>query len=135
MNEPFSILIIDDNAHDVFLTRSAIVDAGHLCSIEPFFNAQRALERLAEPPQPALVFLDVKMPGMDGLEILRRLRGQEATRFVPVIMLSTSNLATDIKASYEGGANSFLHKAHDLKKFTEEIQAAIRFWLEHNLLP
>ena len=135
MNGPYTILIIDDNPQDIYLTTSAIVDAGHTCSIEPFFDGQGALERLAEPPLPALVFLDIKMPGMNGLEILQRLRAQEATRFVPVIMLSTSNLAIDIKASYEGGANSFLHKAHDLDKFTEEIQTAIRFWLEHNLTP
>jgi len=84
---------------------------------------------------PGLVLLDVWMPRMDGFEVLRRMRADERTRFVPVVMLSSSICAEDVHMAYSLGANGFLDKMSHGAPWHEMVQTAARYWLRMNVTP
>jgi CheY-like chemotaxis protein len=126
---PCSILIIDDNADDAFLEKRIISKYRPDCIIEVASDGFQALERLRDGVLPALVFLDIKMPGIDGFEVLKFIRTHEQTRNIPVVMLTSSTLEKDIEASYKAGANLFLHKSLDSFVFTEHLMSAIKDWI------
>ena len=85
--------------------------------------------------QPDLILLDLKLPRVGGLEVLRRLRGEERTRRVPVVMLTSSNEEKDIQSSYDSGANSFVRKPVDFTQFVEVARQIGEYWLVINESP
>jgi two-component system response regulator len=89
----------------------------------------RLLPETGEPLRPALVLLDIKLPKIDGLEVLRRIRGDERTRNLPVVVLTTSNEERDIVTSYELGANSFVRKPVVFDEFVAAVNALGVYWL------
>jgi two-component system response regulator len=93
-----------------------------------------ALERLLpagrEPVLPALVLLDLKLPRVDGFEVLRRLRADGRTRLVPVVVLSASGEAEDVARSLECGANAYVRKPVDFARFVRAAGAIAGFWLD-----
>src|SRR5690242_21917477 len=106
-----AILLVDDNADDVFLTVNAFKKSDISNQVIVARDGVEALELLlptdgAEPLRPAIVLMDINMPRMGGLEVLARLRADLTTRYLPVIMLTTSAEERDITESYDGGANS-----------------------------
>jgi CheY-like chemotaxis protein len=103
--------------------------------IEEASSGACAEERLQNSQPTALVLLDLKMPGIDGIDVLRFIRAREQTRYIPVVMLSSSNLEEDLKAAYDAGANGFLYKTPDLSEFTEILTAALYYWIDCNLSP
>ncbi len=84
---------------------------------------------------PCLVLLDLHMPRMGGLDVLRRMRSEERTRFVPVVMLSSSDHPDDVRSAYEEGANAYLEKVSGGVPWPEQVLTLARFWLGLNLSP
>ena len=130
-----SILVIDDDLDHILIIKRAILKLRTDCAIETITDGTQALERLQNENLPALIFLDQKMPGLAGDEVLRKIRGRKETRYIPVVMLTSSQMETEMKTAYDAGANSFLHKTHDLTEFTNRLKAALHYWLDVNLSP
>ena len=84
---------------------------------------------------PCLVLLDLHMPRMDGFEVLRRIRAEERTRFVPVVMHSASDHPGDVRSAYEEGVNAYVEKVSGRVPWPEQILTVARFWLGLNLSP
>jgi DNA-binding response OmpR family regulator len=101
----------------------------------------QALEYLLGPnggtvePLPQLVLLDLKLPKVDGLEVLRRLRGHERTRLLPVVILTSSGEERDILEGYRLGTNSYVRKPVDFAEFTEAVRQLGLYWLILNITP
>lgn len=135
MNNPCTILIIDDNPDDIIITRRAISKVRTDCTVIEASDEEQALECLNSQLLPSLILLDLKMPGSDGIDILKYIRSGEYTRYIPVVILTSSIMEKDLRISYDAGANSFLHKTHDLDEFTETLRTAINYWVDLNLSP
>lgn len=86
-------------------------------------------------PDPALLFLDLKMPVLDGFQVLRYIRGEAVVKRMPVIIFTTSQEETDIATSYDLGANSFIRKSVDFDVFCRQPEEIIGYWLGANQLP
>jgi len=132
-----TILLVDDDAGERELVLIGLRGGG--CPQENVLVAEdgpSALEKLfsaSEPP--ALVLLDLNLPGMHGFEVLERIRADERTRRQPVVILSTSGEDRDRAAAYDLGANGFVRKPDDFVQFTRVIRELERYWLNVNLPP
>ena len=135
MKNPNSILIVDDSPDDIFIAKRAIEKSRVDCVVEAVSNGHQAMERLVNNKLPALVLLDLKMPEIGGIEVLRFIRTREQTRFIPVVMLTSSRMEEDLKAAYDAGANGYLQKAFDLSEFTEKLKTTLHYWIDLNLYP
>ncbi len=126
-----TVLIIDDSEDDILLTRRVLAKIGRRIRTEAALNGERGLTLLREETAlPSLVLLDLKMPGMDGLDVLRAIRSDERLRRIPVIVVTHSDLESDREASSKAGANSFLHKSVDLDRFAGELRKELERWLK-----
>jgi CheY-like chemotaxis protein len=126
-----TVLVVDDNADDVEFTRRALLKAGREgLKVRSVARGESALAVLREEEElPSLIFLDLKMPGMSGIDTLRQIRADERLRRIPVVILTNSTLETDEKEAYLEGADGFLHKAFDIDQFEREIKAVLYAWL------
>ena len=88
-----------------------------------------------DPEPPFVVLLDLKLPKLDGLEVLRRLRSDDRTRFVPVVVLTSSDEEQDIMRGYSLGANSYVRKPIDFAQFSEAVRQLGLYWLLLNEVP
>lgn len=137
------ILLVEDNPSDVELTKRAFERSGIANDLLVASDGQQALDLLfgtgdagdAVPPLPAVVLLDLKMPRVDGLEVLRRIRADPRTRRLPVVVLTSSNEEQDIARSYDLGVNSYIRKPVDFLQFAEAIRLLARYWLVLNEQP
>ena len=139
--ESRSVLLVDDNPDDRFLFQAAWTEArigNPLCTLD---SGRQACDYLAGAgkfadrvnfPLPALVILDVKMPGKSGFEVLEWLRGRAPSSFLPVIMLSASTHPKDVAEAYRLGANSFVIKPSSAAELVELAVAVKKFWLSFN---
>lgn len=139
-----SILLVEDNPDDEVLTVHALKISGVCNDIAVAHDGVEALEYLFgqgkfadrdASTQPALVLLDLNMPRMGGLEVLSRMRDDPRTSCVPVVILTTSKEESDLVASYERGANSFVRKPVDFEAFTEAARQLGMYWLLLNEMP
>jgi two-component system response regulator len=125
-----TILIIDDNEDDILLTKMALAKTGRDIRIESALSGETGLAMLRDGrPLPALILLDMKMTGMDGLEVLRRIRGDRDLMHIPVMMVTHSELESDKTASGAAGANGFFHKSVDLNEFKRDMERVLERWL------
>ncbi|MHB8519852.1 MAG: response regulator [Limisphaerales bacterium] len=138
------ILLVEDNADDVELTRRAfrknkllnelVIASDGAAALDYLFgtgeHAGRDLSRA-----PALVLLDLNLPKLDGLEVLRRLRADPRTRLLPVVVLTTSREESDLIQSYALGANSYIVKPVDFDKFIDAVGKLGLYWLLLNEPP
>lgn len=144
MKSKGTILLVDDNADYVELARRAL----HKSKIEnPLVVAEDGAEALdylfatgawtdRDPYDvPALVLLDLKLPKVDGLEVLRRVREDQRTRLIPVVIMTTSSEQQDVLAGYELGANAFIRKPVDFTRLAEVLKETGHFWLVFNESP
>jgi two-component system response regulator len=138
------ILLVEDNPDDEALTLRALKKNHILNEVVVARDGVEALDYLfgtgahagrdvAEQPQ--LVLLDLKLPKIDGLEVLKRVRADTRTRLQPVVILTTSNEERDVIASYELGANSYIRKPVDFEQFMEAVRQLGLYWLVLNVAP
>jgi two-component system response regulator len=128
------ILLVEDSPDDVLLTRRAFKKNHIKNPIVVASDGAEALDHLlptdgSDGLDPALILLDVKLPKVDGLEVLRRIRGDERTRHLLVVVLTTSNEERDIVTSYRLGANSFVRKPVVFDEFVVAVNALGVYWL------
>jgi CheY-like chemotaxis protein len=138
------ILLVEDNPDDAVLTLRAFKKCKIQGRIVVVRDGQEALDYLfaqgayadrTVDDLPNLVLLDIKLPKIDGLEVLRRLRSHTATRLLPVVILTSSDEATDIEKSYQYCANSFIRKPVDFLQFTKTVEHMGVYWLSLNVPP
>jgi two-component system response regulator len=144
MDGASTILLVEDSPRDEELTIRALrknrigneIVVAH-DGIEAldylFMRGAYATRTPAEPPQ--LVLLDLKLPKVDGLEVLRQIRADERTKLVPVVILTSSNEEQDRLAGYDGGANSYVRKPIDFTEFMEAARQLGLYWLVLNERP
>jgi two-component system, response regulator len=144
MEEPALILHVDDTEADLVMMQTAFRKTGLNLEVHACGNGQEALNYLfgaAEyadretHPLPDFVLLDLKMPGIDGHEVLRRIKGTETLRRLPVIILTSSNEADDRAKSYENGANSYLVKPNTFEGLIAVAKQVGAYWLTLNVGP
>lgn len=140
MKEP-RILLVEDNPDDELLTLRALKNANILNEVVVVHDGAEALDYLcgtgdhagrATGEMPQLILLDLKLPKVDGLEVLRRLRADEQTSLLPVVILTSSDEEQDIVESYRLGANSYIRKPVDFAQFTEAVRSLGLYWLVLN---
>jgi len=130
------ILLVEDNESDEKLTLLAFKNCGVPHDIVVQRDGAAALEWLAQVAAlPAVVLLDLKLPLVDGLEVLKRLRADERTKVLPVVILTSSIQEEDIAASYALGANAYMRKPVDFVEFSDGVKAVSKFWLVLNEVP
>jgi two-component system, response regulator len=131
-----SILLVEDNPDDEALTLRALKKNHILNEVNVARDGVEALEFLfpegAEATLPGLILLDLKLPKVDGLEVLRRIRADPRTRIVPVVILTTSGLDEDVLASYREGANGYVRKPVKFSDFADAVSTLGTFWLQLN---
>lgn len=138
-----SILLVEDNSSDIELTRRAFIRARILNELVVAEDGQAALDYLLGdsggegvlPPLPALVLLDLKLPVVDGLDVLRQIRNHERTRRLLVVILTSSREEQDVAAGYDLGVNSYIRKPVDFSQFAEAIKQLGLYWLVINEPP
>jgi two-component system, response regulator len=142
--EPSNILLVEDEEAHAELTKRAIRKAGNANRVDVVFNGEQALDYLynREPyadkrkyPVPGLILLDIKLPGMDGIDVLKTIKKDPDLKRIPVIMLTTSERDEDIVRSYEYYANSYLTKPVGFKAFEEKITQVDFYWMILNKPP
>ncbi len=144
MVEDKLILLVEDNPDDELLTLRAF-EKNHLANrVEVVRDGQEALDFLfcegkyagRDPDDlPVVVLLDLKLPKLDGIEVLRQIRENERTQWLPVVVLTTSRQEQDIIDSYRLGANSYIAKPVDFNDFIEAIRQLGLYWLVINEIP
>ncbi len=132
-----TILLVEDNADDEKLTLRAMEKKRVANPVVVARDGQQALDYLFDPAKtlPAVVLLDLKLPKVSGLEILKRVRGSERTKLVPVVVLTSSKEDTDLMTSYNLGCNSYIRKPVDFDKFLEAVGQLGLYWLVLNEAP
>lgn len=124
------VLLVEDNPDDIALARRAMTRRNLGTRLEVVTSGVEAIARLQGPGQglPRVVFLDVNMPEWNGFEVLERLRADQRTRYLPVVMLTTSTEPDDIATGYRLGANSFVTKPFDFEEFAEIFATMTIYW-------
>ncbi len=138
------ILLVEDNPDDEALTRRAlmrnrianplVVAHDGIEALDYLFATGRYADRDFRI-QPQIILLDLKLPRLDGLEVLKRIRMDDRTRLLPVAVLSTSLEDSDVQTSYRLGANSYIRKPVDFEQFIEAVRQLGMYWLVLNVPP
>ena len=137
-----TILLVEDNPDDAELAVRAFQSGSTGPEIQVARDGVEAVEALfgsetSPPPRhlPSLVLLDLKLPGLDGFDVLSRIRSHARTRFIPVVILTSSTLVSDLVAGYRLGANSYLRKPMSFREFLAAARTITDYWLSLNELP
>ena len=138
------ILLVEDNPNDLELALRALARVPGNPTVQVARDGTEALARIFEAPagagaavsrQPDAIFLDIKLPAPDGIEVLRQIKATELTRSLPVVMLSSSREATDIAVCYTLGANSYVVKPVDAGDYERVVAGVCDYWINRNLPP
>lgn len=141
MKKNHVVLLVEDNLDDEELTRLAFKECKFANELIVARDGQDALDYLFATgkysgrdicDQPQMMLLDLKLPKVDGLEVLRRIRADERTRFLPVVILTSSKQEQDLVAGYSLGANSYIQKPVDFNQFVEAVCQLGLYWLVLN---
>ena len=128
------ILLVENNSSDAELILGAVQQQLPASSIQHARNGSEAIDLVkqwdGEPLQ--LVLLNINLPGLSGLEVLKQLRAKRETRHVPVVMLGASEDSNDVSRSYDLGANSFISKSDHAADFSETVRQIVPYWIELN---
>ena len=139
-----NILLVEDNRMDVELTLDAFKESKLGNRIDVATSGQKALdymfgkgkyENRDDYPLPDLILLDLKMPGIDGHEVLKKIKGEPVLKRIPVIILTSSKEEGDLLMSYDNGANSYLIKPVSFDGFLDVIKQIEEYWLVLNVNP
>jgi len=134
--EGIPILLVEDDENDILITKRAFERYSLANELHVVRDGEEALDFIykrgeyAESPlpDPGLILLDINMPRMNGIEVLRQLKGDPAKRAIPVVMLTTSRREQDMIESYSLGVNSYIVKPVDFAKFLEAITTINLYW-------
>lgn len=139
------IMLVEDNPDDITLAKRVFRKCNLTDNVVVTWDGVEALNYLLEKSEemddrepsniPAVIFMDLKMPRMDGIETLKVLRSNRKTAFIPIVMLTSSDEEQDIQQCYQCGANSYIRKPIDFNRFSEVIQLLSTYWLTINELP
>jgi two-component system response regulator len=138
------ILLVEDNPSDVGLTQRALAKSRISNEMIVAEDGEEALDYLWGTGShagrntdnlPAMILLDLKLPGISGLDVLRRIRGDARTRRVPVVILTTSKEEQDVAAGYDLGVNSYVRKPVDFNQFAAAVEQLGLYWLVLNEAP
>ena len=141
---PIDILLVEDNPDHATLTMRALRDGNMLNEIFWVRDGQEALDflgrsgRYAAPalvPRPGLILLDIRLPKLDGHEVLRHIKSDPTLRSIPVVMLTTSERDDEISACYDAGVNSYVAKPVKFVDFVQTIKSLKFYWIVVNHLP
>jgi len=144
MNRPAHILLVEDNSMDVKLTIDAFHEAKLFNTIHVASDGKEALDYLMGRcqyadrkafPMPNLVLLDLKLPGVDGFEVLRQIKLTPILKRLPVVILTSSKEEGDRALSYDRGANSYLVKPVSFEGFLDVVREINGYWLSLNVAP
>ncbi|NPV00809.1 MAG: response regulator [Brevinematales bacterium] len=143
MNEK-SILLVEDNPSDVELTKRAFKKSNIVNNLIVVCDGQEALDYIFGTGkfegrdtaiQPTVILLDLKLPKIDGITVLRRIKSDELARKIPVVVLTTSNEDSDLDTCYELGVNSYIRKPVDFNRFAEVVSQLGLYWMVLNEIP
>jgi two-component system, response regulator len=138
------ILLVEDNPSDIGLTKRAFEKHRIRNDLVVAEDGQEALDYLFgtgahagrdTSVMPAVILMDLKLPKVDGLEALRRIRGHDMTKRLPVVILTSSRADQDVAMSYDLGANSYIRKPVDFEQFAEAVRALDLYWVVLNEPP
>ncbi len=142
MNNDRYIMLVEDNPDDEALTLRALMQSNVANDVVVAHDGEEALNFLfgerdgAEAARsPAVVLLDLKLPKVDGLEVLQRIRADERTRLIPLVMLTSSKEESDVIRSYTSGANGYVRKPVDFVQFAEAVKEVGLYWMLVNEPP
>jgi len=137
-DQPLELLLVEDNPHDIELTLRVFKKHNIANSIKVARDGAEALEFLngaAAESLPQVILLDLKLPKVNGLEVLGQIKSDSRTRNIPVVVLTSSREDRDLLLCYELGINSYIVKPVDFKQFTESIRQLGVYWLKLNERP
>ncbi|HQQ75459.1 MAG TPA: response regulator [Pseudomonadales bacterium] len=144
MMQDNTLLLVEDNADDEALAMRAFRNSEHVSKVVVVRDGAEALDYLFGTgqysgrdtgDQPRLILLDMKLPKLNGLDVLRRIRQDERTRYHPVVLMTSSRQETDIIAGYSLGANSYIQKPVNFDEFVESMRDLGRYWMQINRTP
>lgn len=144
MSELGTIMLIEDEASDALLIRRAFEKAGVENPIQTVINGDKALayfegigeyQDRSKYPLPIFILLDLKLPGMMGLQLLKWIRSRRDLRLIPVVVLTVSADDINVRSAYEAGANSYLLKPADRDEVFRVIADVQAYWLQRNVSP
>ena len=142
-NEKLSLLLVEDNDDDVLIAQRAFKEFKFITTVHVARDGQEALDMLSasgsrggqKPLRPSIILLDITLPLMDGIAVLKRLKADPSLRTIPVVMLTTSSRNEDIQRSYENGAASYITKPASLEEFLELARRFEMYWVSVSKLP
>lgn len=127
-----TVVLVEDNDEHAELVEFSMVQSHPALILERFAEAEPALRRLKDGgTKPRLILLDLKLPGISGLELLASIKSDPSLRAIPTVMLTTSNSARDRACASQNHANAYLVKPMDFLEFKARITATLHFWLDH----
>lgn len=138
------VLVIEDNLDDFEMTVRALRKSSITNPVLNFETGEESLEylyqkgRYANNPKhqrPSLILLDINMPGMNGIEVLKNIKNETELKTIPVIMLTTSKGSKDIQSCYDAGANSYMQKPVKFEGFLDAMKTMKNFWFELAVTP
>ena len=132
------ILLVEDNEGDIVLAREALEEARIMNKITVITDGEKALEYLFcndNNRKPDLILLDMNLPKVNGLEVLAKIKADEALKIIPVVMLTTSTSEQDVLDAYRNYVNCYINKPIDLEEFIVVIKNIENFWLNTVKLP
>ncbi len=138
MNQ-FTLLLLEDSEEDIFLFQRAVAKVGRPVVLESVRNGADAQQHLMGEgkfadrvayPMPAVIFCDLQLPGMSGLQFLEWLRQQPALRSLPCVIFSGSANPSDVQAAYEMGVTSFIVKPIDFHEWVSRLEVVLKFWMD-----
>ena len=133
-----NLVLVEDNADDVELMMRAFRADGNRCEIRVARDGIEAIDLLlgsTDTSPPAVVLLDLKLPGADGFDVLRRIRGDPRTRSLPVVILTSSTEPDDLIKAYWLGANSYVRKPMSFRELIDTARQIASYWLVLNERP
>jgi CheY-like chemotaxis protein len=142
IERPADILLVEDNDHDRELALHVLRKQGLTSAIKALRDGVEALDYLlgrgeyaGRPPtvMPRVVLLDLKLPKVDGIEVLRVLKSEPSTKRIPIVAFTSSRQLTDVSAAYSLGVNSYVVKPVDFQQYSATVRAIVSYWLHHNL--
>jgi two-component system response regulator len=127
----YTVLIVDDSRDETEITKRVLTKAGTPLKVVSVARGEEALALLKGTDSlPSLILLDLKMPGMNGVETLRRIRADDRLKRVPVAIVTNSSLEADRNESFAAGADNFLNKSIDMDQYGREIKLLLEKWLK-----